>query len=173
MASGFYKIYCDGVDDIDRYVLTQCLSVQLTKVEMAPNKDDANLIISSDFFGEPPYKIGMVLDKIDKAIFENAYDQVIQYGDFTLQWSLSTVKINNKNIDLTDRERDIMAELLIAKSQGCDRDYLLNKIWGYRNDLETHTLETHIYRLRQKIEAEPDNPAFLITIDRGYKINQP
>ena len=58
----------------------------------------------------------------------------------------------------------------MAGEEGCTREVLLHKIWGYKSDLDTHTLETHIYRLRQKIEAEPDFPNHLLTIENGYKL---
>jgi DNA-binding response OmpR family regulator len=51
------------------------------------------------------------------------------------------------------------------------RQVLLNEVWGYNSAVTTHTLETHIYRLRQKIEAAPSAPSLLLTVEGGYKLN--
>jgi DNA-binding response OmpR family regulator len=51
------------------------------------------------------------------------------------------------------------------------RQILLNEVWGYSSAVTTHTLETHIYRLRQKIETDPTNFCFLVTASGGYRLN--
>ena len=71
---------------------------------------------------------------------------------------------------LTDKEVALLATLAEAGAAGVPRALLLERVWGYKEDLETHTLETHIYRLRQKIEADPTAPVWLLTIEGGYKL---
>lgn len=73
---------------------------------------------------------------------------------------------------LTDKEKDILLLLGEAKGEGVSRETLLEKVWAYVPNLETHTLETHIYRLRQKIEKDPTKPKILLTDGSGYKIVQ-
>ena len=72
---------------------------------------------------------------------------------------------------LTEKERDILLVLLDAGGQLVLRRALLDSVWGYASGVETHTLETHIYRLRQKIETDPARPQILLTAEDGYALN--
>lgn len=72
-------------------------------------------------------------------------------------------------VRLTDKEVQLL-RLLSESAAPVGRAELLDQVWGYREDLETHTLETHIYRLRQKLERDPADPKILLTIDGGYKL---
>jgi hypothetical protein len=71
---------------------------------------------------------------------------------------------------LTDTEARLLACLFDAQGAEIGRDVLLQRVWGYRPGLDTHTLETHVYRLRKKIEADPANPAIVLTTDTGYRL---
>lgn len=115
-----------------------------------------------------PVRIGDLLDQIEAVLLYHPDISRVVYRGYRLDWTNSTLFIDNRPVDLTDRERDICYALLAAKDTGCSRRQLLNDVWGYRTDLETHTLETHIYRLRQKIEPNPVSPARLVTTDNGY-----
>ena len=80
--------------------------------------------------------------------------------------------INGKEekIRLTEKETDILKFLLGANNAIVSRDVLLHEVWGYNAGVTTHTLETHIYRLRQKIEPDPAQVSLLVTEAGGYKI---
>jgi len=69
---------------------------------------------------------------------------------------------------LTEKEVQLLA--LLARQKQASRTDLLEKVWGYRDDLETHTLETHIYRLRQKLGDDAANPQILLTVEGGYAL---
>ncbi len=71
---------------------------------------------------------------------------------------------------LTEKEIDILAALAAAP-KGLTREALLADVWGYKAELETHTLETNIYRLRQKLEQNPSAPQWLLTTEQGYCLN--
>ena len=71
---------------------------------------------------------------------------------------------------MTDKEASILKYLFRAGDRPVGRDVLLNEVWGYNAGVTTHTLETHIYRLRQKIEKDPTNAAILITDRGGYRL---
>jgi DNA-binding response OmpR family regulator len=78
-----------------------------------------------------------------------------------------------EDIALTDREVDILAYLVRHRQAPVSRDMLLKNVWQYQEGVDTHTLETHIYRLRQKIEASADEPRLLLTVEGGYRLHLP
>ena len=73
-------------------------------------------------------------------------------------------------IRLTEKETNILKYLYRAGERPVTRDVLLSEVWGYNSGVTTHTLETHIYRLRQKIERDPSNARLLVTEDGGYRL---
>lgn len=88
-------------------------------------------------------------------------------------WTLDPARLtlrqgDAQTISLTDTEARLLACLFDAEGRDVTRDALLQRVWGYRPGLDTHTLETHIYRLRKKLEADPANPSRIITTDDGY-----
>ncbi len=78
--------------------------------------------------------------------------------------------MEGRNIRLTEKEAAILKYLYRSGKQPVAREVLLHEIWGYRPNISTHTLETHIYRLRQKMEADPSESALLLTVPGGYKL---
>ena len=75
-----------------------------------------------------------------------------------------------KKIRLTDKETAIVKFLYLAGERVVSRDVLLGEVWGYNAGVTTHTLETHVYRLRQKIERDPSNAELLVTEPNGYRL---
>ena len=73
-------------------------------------------------------------------------------------------------IRLTDKEVHILSFLAVQEGASVLRETLLEEVWGYARSVETHTLETHLYRLRQKIEDDPSRPALLMTDEKGYRL---
>ena len=80
--------------------------------------------------------------------------------------------VNDKGskLRLTEKETAILRFLYRAGQQVVTRDVLLREVWGYNANVTTHTLETHIYRLRQKIEKDPATAQLLVTEAGGYKL---
>src|ERR1700748_71656 len=76
-----------------------------------------------------------------------------------------------QRIRLTTKEVAILKFLYRTGGEVVSRQVLLNEVWGYNAGVTTHTLETHIYRLRQKIEADPNNCKLLLTAPGGYRLN--
>jgi len=73
-------------------------------------------------------------------------------------------------VELTEKEVDILKCLISSAGEAVDRDKLLKQVWNYSSDVTTHTLETHIYRLRQKLEIDPSIPRLIISKDGGFSI---
>ncbi len=70
---------------------------------------------------------------------------------------------NDRKIRLTEKETNILKFLYRSSGRTVEREVLLREVWGYNAGVTTHTLETHIYRLRQKIEPDPSNATILLT----------
>ena len=75
-----------------------------------------------------------------------------------------------RKIRLTEKETNILKYLYRASGRTVDRETLLREVWGYNAGVTTHTLETHVYRLRQKIEPDPANATVLLTESGGYRL---
>jgi len=84
----------------------------------------------------------------------------------------SKLLVNPKGnkVRLTEKETAILRYLYRAGQRPVSREILLQEVWGYNSGVTTHTLETHIYRLRQKVERDAANPAILVTEAGGYKL---
>ncbi|KAF0225551.1 MAG: DNA-binding response [Rhodospirillaceae bacterium] len=93
-----------------------------------------------------------------------------QIGPWRFDQAARLLEKDGDKVRLTDKEAAILAHLLAAANV-VGRDELLARVWGYGSDITTHTLETHIYRLRQKIEADPSQACLLLTEAGGYRLN--
>ncbi len=93
-------------------------------------------------------------------------------GAYTCKPSEKTLVSGEKETSLTDKETDILVFLAKHNGAAVGRDALLKNVWRYHEDADTHTLETHIYRLRQKIEEKAEEPRLLLTDGQGgYRLN--
>jgi DNA-binding response OmpR family regulator len=104
--------------------------------------------------------------------FESSDDAVFTIGPFLFRPAARSLvdSRNSRRIHLTTKEIALLRFLHRARNQVVDRKDLLNHVWGYNSAVTTHTLETHIYRLRQKIEVDPAEPSLLVTHRKGYRL---
>ncbi|QFU14985.1 response regulator transcription factor [Microvirga thermotolerans] len=120
-----------------------------------------------------PFKFAVLLARIRAQLrqYEASEDAVFQIGPYTFRPG-SKLLTNEKGskLKLTEKETAILRYLYRAGQAVVGRDTLLAEVWGYNSNVTTHTLETHIYRLRQKIESDPSNSRILVTEPGGYKL---
>jgi DNA-binding response OmpR family regulator len=120
-----------------------------------------------------PARFSMMVARIRGVIrsFEAREDPWLTIGGFRLMLgSKMLVDQKGKSEKLTDKEADILRFMHRAGGDLVAREVLLAEIWGYNERVSTHTLETHIYRLRQKIERDPANAELLVTELGGYRL---
>jgi DNA-binding response OmpR family regulator len=121
-----------------------------------------------------PFKLSVLLARLRAQLrqHEQSEDAVFTIGPYTFRPSakLMVDDTGRKKVRLTEKETAILKYLYRAGERVIGRDVLLGEVWGYNAGVTTHTLETHIYRLRQKIEREPSRAEILITEPGGYRL---
>lgn len=126
----------------------------------------------SDYVAKP-FRFGVLLARIRAHLrqIEASDAAILHFGPYDFKPSVKQlITQNGDKIRLTEKEADILKFLYRASTKTVSRETLLHEIWGYNAQITTHTLETHIYRLRQKIEADPSNAKLLVTEDGGYRL---
>jgi DNA-binding response OmpR family regulator len=121
-----------------------------------------------------PFKLSILLARLRDHIGKNERrnDAVFTIGPYTFQPGAKRLidNLTNKKVRMTDKEGAILKYLCIAGDKVVGRDVLLDEVWGYNAGITTHTLETHVYRLRKKIEADPSQARILVTELGGYRL---
>jgi len=120
-----------------------------------------------------PFRFAVLLARIRAQLrqHEQSEDAVFSIGRYTFRPSgKMLVDERGGKIRLTEKETAILKFLYRAGEKVVTRDVLLHEVWGYNSGVTTHTLETHIYRLRQKIERDPSKSELLVTEAGGYKL---
>ncbi len=129
---------------------------------------------ANDYLAKP-LRFAVLLARIRAHLrqHEASNDAVFQVGGLSFRPGMKLL-VNEKGqkIRLTEKETSIIRFLFRARQAVVSRDVLLQEVWGYNANVTTHTLETHIYRLRQKIEADPSEAKILVTEPGGYRLNQ-
>lgn len=120
-----------------------------------------------------PFRFAVLLARVRSQLRQHEHSEDAQYrvGPYLFRPSSKLlVRDDNKKIRLTEKEAAIIKFLYRAGEQSVGRETLLADVWGYNAGVSTHTLETHIYRLRQKIERDPAHAEILVTEGGGYKL---
>ena len=120
-----------------------------------------------------PFRFSVLLARVRALLrqHDQSEDVVFSIGPYSFQPATKTLETGEgSKIRLTDKETSILKFLYRQGSKTVSRDVLLQEVWGYNNRVTTHTLETHIYRLRQKIERDPGNARLLVTEEGGYRL---
>ena len=132
------------------------------------NKININNLLMLD---KLPVKFEKILDVINTQLIKQKYNfqSKLNIKDYVLNLNSRIIFNKKKELKLTEREIDI---ILFLKSKNIPQsvDILQNEVWGYSFGLETHTVETHIYRLRKKIKEKFGDDLFIVSNDNGYKL---
>ena len=120
-----------------------------------------------------PLNILALLEKLKNLIDQknNALLEIKKFKKFNYSSRLKTIYVDEISLYLTDKENEIFQILLDNKNISLSKKQLLSKVWNYNEDIDTHTLETHIYTLRQKIEKKLNLNNIIQHVDEGYQIN--
>lgn len=120
-----------------------------------------------------PFKFSVLLARIRAHLrsHEASEDAIYRIGPYEFRPAMRLLlDESQKKIRLTDKEASILRYLYRSGEKPVGREELLREVWGYNANVTTHTLETHIYRLRQKIEPDAQSPKLLITETGGYRL---
>ena len=169
-----------GLPDMDGRELCKLMRKQGIKcpiIMLTGHDSDADTILGLDAgandYVTKPFKFSMLLARIRSHLrqFEHSEDATFPLGPYTFKPSQKILMSEDeRKIRLTEKETNILKYLLRSGEASVSRDELLHEVWGYNAGISTHTLETHIYRLRQKIEPNPSQVSLLVTSDGGYRI---
>ena len=174
-----------GLPDISGIEVCKALRAQglLAPIVMLTAADDETDTITgldagaTDYITKP-FKLGVLLARLRAHIrlFEMSDEAMLHIGPFGFQPGQRTlIEIGSepgseRTVRLTDKESQILKFLYLQGGQPVSRKDLLGEVWGYNAQVTTHTLETHVYRLRQKIERDPTNAEILLTDRGGYRL---
>ena len=160
----FYEIESHNIDCINSMIIINKKNEELF---IKNNIQKNNLLLIE----EPPFKISNFLDIVNTRLITQKYElqSQIKIKDYFL--NLNSRIISNKQIELKLTEKEINV-ILFLNDQKVPRSIvdLQNQVWGYSFELETHTVETHIYRLRKKIKDNFNDENFITSHNNGYKI---
>ena len=134
------------------------------------NNSEQNFYQNYNIF-KYPIEINNLIEKINIQLIKQKYDfqSKIKLKNYSLDLNSRTITKNSINLKLTEREMDII--LFLNDSEKPQKtNTLQNQVWKYSSELETHTVETHIYRLRKKMNDNFKDNNFIISSDAGYFI---
>jgi DNA-binding response OmpR family regulator len=128
---------------------------------------------ANDYIAKP-FRMGVLLARLRAQLrqHEHSEDAIFTIGPYSFRPSAKTLveQATRKKIRLTEKEAAILKYLYRAGQRVIGRETLLGEVWGYNAGVTTHTLETHVYRLRQKIERNPSQAEILVTEPGGYRL---
>ena len=169
-----------GLPDTDGRELCKVMRKQSVKcpiVMLTGHDGDADTILGLDSgandYITKPFKMAVLLARLRAQLRQHALSEDASFtlGPYTFQPARKIlIAADGQKVRLTEKETNILKFLLRAGAVIVPREKLLHEVWGYNAAVTTHTLETHIYRLRQKIEVDPSQACLLVTAAGGYKV---
>jgi len=169
-----------GLPDMDGREVCRLMRKQGVKcpvIMLTGHVSDSDTILGLDAgandYVTKPFKFPVLLARIRAQLrqHEQSEDAVFPIGPFSFRpGAKMLVDESDRKVRLTEKETNILKFLYRAGGRTVERDVLLREVWGYNAGVTTHTLETHIYRLRQKIEQDPSAASILLTDSGGYRL---
>ncbi|MFS4439470.1 response regulator transcription factor [Paracoccaceae bacterium GXU_MW_L88] len=168
-----------GLPDMDGRELCRVMrkqGVTCPVIMLTGHDTDSDAILGLDSgandYVTKPMKFPVLLARIRAQLrqHESSEDAVFTVGPYTFKPAAKQLLEGDKKIRLTEKETNILKYLYRAGEKTVPREELLHEVWGYNAAVTTHTLETHIYRLRQKVEPDPQNVSILLTEQGGYRL---
>lgn len=170
-----------GLPDMDGRDLCRLMrkaGVKSPVIMLTAQDSDADTILGLDAgandYVTKPFKVAVLLARMRAQLrqHEQSDDAVFSIGPYAFKPAakLMVDEAKNRKIRLTEKETAILKYLYRAGDRTVKREMLLNEVWGYNAGVTTHTLETHVYRLRQKIEPDPSRAEILVTDAGGYRL---
>lgn len=171
----------EGLPNMDWRELCRLIRKQGVKcpiIVLAAHDSDIDTMLDLDAgvndYVSKPIKFSILLARIGAQLrqYEQSENAMLNLGPCTFKpASKLLITGDDQKVRLTEKETSILNFLYRAKGDVVSREVLLRKVWNYNSSVSTHTLETHIYRLRQKIEPNPSDARLLITEPGGYRLN--
>jgi len=170
-----------GLPDMDGRELCRLLrrsEVKSPIIMLTAADSEADTILgldsgANDYIAKP-FRLGVLLARIRAQLrqHERSEDAIFTLGPYNFRPAAKVLidPDTSKKVRLTEKETAILKYLFRAGDNAIGREELLNEVWGYNSGVTTHTLETHVYRLRQKIERDPSNAVILVTEPGGYRL---
>jgi DNA-binding response OmpR family regulator len=170
-----------GLPDIDGRELCRVMrreGVRCPIIMLTAAGTDADTVLGLDSgandYITKPFRLNILLARLRAQLrqYEQSEDAVFTIGPYSFRPAVKLLvdEAAKRKIRLTEKEAAILKYLYRTGDKPVDRDTLLGEVWGYNAGVTTHTLETHVYRLRQKIERDPSNAEILVTEPGGYRL---
>lgn len=170
-----------GLPDGDGRSLCQTLRDEgvrapILMLTSADSDDDTvrGLSAGANDYVAKPFRLAVLMARLKAQLrqFEASDDASFTVGVFEFKPAAKMLidEAGGRKVKLTEKETQILKYLYRAGGKTVGRDVLLGEVWGYNADVTTHTLETHVYRLRQKIATEGEASSLIVTEPGGYRL---
>ncbi len=169
-----------GLPDMDGHEVCRMMrrnGVNAPIIMLTRDNKDSDQILgldagANDYIAKP-FRLNVLLARLRAQLrqHEQSEGAVFAIGPYSFHPAQKILADGEaRKVRLTEKETEILKYLYRAGDNVVSRDTLLGEVWGYNAGVATHTLETHVYRLRQKIEADPPNARLLVTEPGGYRL---
>ena len=170
-----------GLPDLDGREVCRLMrkaGVKAPVIMLTGQDSDADTILgleagANDYITKP-FRLGVLVARLRAQLrqHEQSEDAVFAIGRYTFRPSAKLLvdSASGEKVRLTEKETAILKYLYRAGARTVNRETLLSEVWGYNSGVTTHTLETHVYRLRQKMERDPSTASILVTEPGGYRL---